>query len=205
MIRVVCCDDHGIVASGLERVLSATDDLALEAAYTSGDALLAGVQLLRPDVALVDVDLPEESGLDLPAQIAQLSPSTRTIIFTMYSAYGYVRKARQNGAHGFLPKACPDDVIVQAVRDVAAGRSFVTIVEEPTAAAGSDRTLAQLSERELDVLRLLMLGLTNAEIATDLVVSPRTIENHRASIQRKLNVRTRAELSRAARAAGLHL
>lgn len=205
MIRVVTCDDHSIVAAGIERILAKTDDFALIASYNTGRELLEGVRDLHPDLAIVDIDLVGESGLDLPPRITEACSATRTIMFSMYSAAGYVKKAKANGARGFVTKACRDEVLIAAMRDVVEGARFVSEHDVSDRRPQHDLPFDTLSPRELDTLRLLALGLTNTEIAQELSVSPRTVESHRASVQRKLGLRTRAELARAARDAGLSL
>jgi DNA-binding NarL/FixJ family response regulator len=204
VITVVTCDDHRIVAAGIRRILAETPDLVLQGSAVSAADLLAMLKELRPSVAVVDIDLPDANGLELPGQIAEASPGTKTVIFSMYSGRAYVQKAKGNGASAYLTKACLDEELVATIRAVVESADFVSLPggadtppEIPTTSLGP------LSARELEVLKLLTRGLTNSEIAAELFVSPRTVEGHRASIQRKLGLRTRAELARAAHAAGL--
>lgn len=204
MITVVTCDDHGIVCAGIGRILGGTSDLVLQASVLTGADLLVAVKQLQPSVAVVDIDLPDGSGLDLPVRIAELSPSTKTVMFSMYSARAYVEQAKAQGASAYLTKACLDGELTATIRAVVESDCFVSLQQSAAPpAAGPPTALDLLSARELEVLKLLTLGLTNSEIATELFVSPRTVEAHRASIQRKLGLRTRAELARAAHAAGI--
>lgn len=204
MISIVTCDDHRIVAAGIRRILAETPDLVLEGSVVTAADLLTMVKELRPSVAVVDIDLPDGSGLELPAQIAGASPTTKTIIFSMYSGRAYVQKAKANGASAYLTKACLDEELIATIREVVAGADFVSLQHGGELPADAPVTsLDALSARELEVLKLLTRGLTNSEIAAELIVSPRTVEGHRASIQRKLGLRTRAELARAAHAAGI--
>lgn len=205
MVGVVVCDDHGIVRSGIRRILEETDDLELLASASTGDELLAAITRFRPDLAVIDIRLSDGSGLDLLGPIGKLSPATRVVMLSMYGAKGYVEKARLGGARGYVTKECLEDELILALRRVMDTDGFVSFRQSDGEPAGRQRPspVDGLSAREAEVLNLLVLGLTNPEIAERLCVSPRTVESHRAGVQRKLGVRTRAELARVAREAGL--
>jgi DNA-binding NarL/FixJ family response regulator len=205
MVGVVVCDDHGIVRSGIRRILEETDDLELLAAASTGSELLAAVREFRPALAVIDIGLPDCNGLDLLAPIAKASPVTRVVMLSTYGARGYVEKARLGGARGYITKECLEDELILALRRVLDADEFVSFRQPDSEAEGRARPSAidGLSPREIEVLNLLVLGLTNPEIAERLCVSPRTVESHRAGVQRKLGVRTRAELARVAHEAGL--
>jgi DNA-binding NarL/FixJ family response regulator len=206
MIDVVVCDDHGIIRSGIRRLLQGTPDLHLVASAPTGDLLLSAIEEFRPPLAVLDIRLSDCSGLDLLGKIARISPETRVVMLSMYGARGYIEKAKANGARGYITKECLDEELVAVLRAVARGEGFVTFRSEATQGPRTDTPTANvdvLSSRELEVLKLIASGLTNAEVADELRVSPRTVESHRASIQRKLMVRTRAELAQLARDAGL--
>ncbi len=204
MVGVVVCDDHGIIRSGIRRILEETHDLELLASASTGDELLAAVKEFQPVLAVIDIGLPNCSGLDLLAPIAKLSPATRVVMLSTYGARGYVEKARLGGARGYITKECLEDELILALRRVLEADEFVSFRQD-SEAEGRPRPSAVdgLSPREIEVLNLLVLGLTNPEIAERLCVSPRTVESHRAGVQRKLGVRTRAELARVAHEAGL--
>lgn len=204
MIGVVVCDDHGIVRSGIRRILAGTDDIRVLAAASTGAELLALVAEHRPDVAVVDIRLADCSGLDLLGPVAELRPDTRVVMLSMYGARGYVEKARALGARGYVTKECLEDELIGAVRRVMADPGFVSFRPAGQRSSGSRRGATDaLSAREVEVLALLASGMTNAEIADRLFLSCRTVESHRAALQRKLGVRSRAELARVARDAGL--
>ncbi len=204
-VGVVVCDDHGIVRSGIRRMLEETDDLQLLASASTGSELLAAVKQFQPALAVIDIGLPDCSGLDLLGPIGKASPTTRVVMLSTYGARGYIEKARLGGARGYITKECLEDDLIQALRKVLAADEFVAFPQPTGQAEGRDRPSAidGLSPREVEVLNLLVLGLTNPEIAERLSVSPRTVESHRAGVQRKLGVRTRAELARVAHEAGL--
>ena len=207
--RIALCDDHGVVRSGLRLILDAEDDLEVvgEANGAKEAVALAGTCL--PDVFVMDLGLPDGSGIDATAAVVQVSPTTQVLVLSVHDDVAYLRRAFEAGAAGYLIKDAADIELVQAVRLVASGKKYV----HPTLGAAllaPDAPLArlggpggELSDRELQVLRMMALGLTNAEIGQRLHVSVRTVETHRSHIHQKLNVRNRAELVRRARQAGL--
>jgi DNA-binding NarL/FixJ family response regulator len=202
MTSVVACDDHGIIRSGIARILEKTADFELVAAAPTGELLLQAVRDLRPDLVVLDIRLTDCSGLDLLKQVLTIAPHTRVIMLSMYSAKGYIDKARTQGARGYITKDCLGEELVSVLQAVTTEGGFVSFrSREPEKRLEAD--IDSLSSRELEVLVLIASGLTNAEIADQLIVSPRTVESHRASIQRKLWIHTRAELAQVARDACL--
>lgn len=208
-IRVALCDDHAVVRSGLRRILEAEADFDVvgEAATVREAVALAGE--IQPDVFVMDVGLPDGSGITATAGIAKVSPATRVLVLTVHDDVAYLRRAFEAGAAGYLVKEAADIELVQAIRHVAGGGQYVhpslgaalLAPDAPTARLAGPG--GELSERELEVLRHIALGLTSAEIAERLYVSVRTVETHRAHIHQKLNVRSRAELVRLAHDAGV--
>lgn len=207
MISVMVCDDHGIIRSGIQRILETTPDFRLVASASTGERLLQAVQDSAPDLVVLDIRLSDCNGLDLLEQISTLSPDTRVVMLSMYSARGYIEKAKTLGARGYITKECLDEELVSVLYAVMKDEGFVSLradTDQPRRSESPlDPNIDSLSSRELEVMKLIASGLTNTEIAEELTVSPRTVESHRASIQRKLLIRTRAELARVARDAGL--
>jgi len=208
-IRIALCDDHAVVRSGLRRILEAEPDFEVVAeAGTAGDAV-AAARDTQPDVLVMDVGLPDRSGIAATADVSKASPATRVLILTVHDDVAYLRQAFDAGAAGYLVKEAADVELVQAVRQVAAGKQYVhpslgaALLAPGSATARPAGPGGELSEREVEVLGLIATGLTNAEIAERIFVSVRTVETHRAHIHQKLDVRTRAELVRIARQAGL--
>ncbi len=202
MISVVVCDDHGIIRSGIARILEKTDDFELVAAAPTGELLLEAVRDFAPDLVVLDIRLSDCSGLDLLKQVLAIAPDVRVVMLSMYSAKGYIEKAKAEGARGYITKECLDEELVSVLHAVMTEDGFISFRSaEPEKRLDVDIDL--LSSRELEVMVLIASGLTNAEIADRLTVSPRTVESHRASIQRKLLIRTRAELAMVARNAFL--
>jgi DNA-binding NarL/FixJ family response regulator len=205
---VLVVDDHAVVRSGLKLLLDAEDDIeAVGEAGNARDAVFR-VRSLKPDVVLMDLVMPGESGLDATRRIVQEAPETKVLVLSMQDDPSYVREAFAAGASGYVLKEAADTDVVAAIREVAAGGRYVhpalgarlvTADAEARARAEAD----PLSEREREVLRLLALGHTNQEIARMLYISVRTAETHRAHIMQKLRLQTRAELVRYALEQGL--
>ena len=208
-IRVALCDDHAVVRSGLRRILQDEPDLEVVGEAGRAEDAVAVAQAERPDVFVMDLGLPGTGGIAATRQVREASPDTAVLILTVHDDVGYLRRAFDAGAAGYLVKEAADVELVQAVRTVAAGGRYVhpSLGAALLAPEASRARLAgpggELSERERDVLRLIALGLTNAEIGQRLFVSVRTVETHRAHIHQKLDLRSRAELVRFAREAGL--
>jgi two-component system response regulator NreC len=208
-IRVALCDDHAMVRSGLRRILAEEPDIEVAGEAGTAEQAVELARRTRPDVLVMDLGLPGASGIAATGRVRQASPDTAVLVLTAHNDVVYLRRAFAAGATGYLLKEAADIELVQAVRTVASGRQYV----DPTlgaaalhVGAGPDRPAGpggQLSERELEVLRGIARGHTNAEIAAALYVSVRTVETHRAHIQQKLGARTRAELVERARTAHL--
>jgi DNA-binding NarL/FixJ family response regulator len=207
MASVIVCDDHGIIRSGIARILEATPDLQLVASASTGELLLQTLQHTKPDLLVLDIRLTDCSGLDLLEQVCVVAPETSVVMLSMYGAKGYIDKAKARGARGYITKECLDEELVSVLHAVMRDAGFVSF-PSATPDTGShgkpfEANIDALSSRELEVMKFIASGLTNSEIGEQLTVSPRTVESHRASIQRKLLIRTRAELARVARDAGL--
>jgi two-component system response regulator NreC len=208
VIRVVIIDDHPIVRAGIRLLLDAEDGIEVVAEGATADEAVRAARLEQPDVVLLDVVMPGESGIEATPKVLAAAPNARVLILSMQDDPSYVRQAFAAGAHGYVLKEAADVEVVQAVRQVAEGARYVHPAlgaKLATAAvdAATERVSDPLSKREHDVLRLLALGHTNQEIAERLYISVRTAETHRAHIMRKLGLATRAELVRYALAHGL--
>jgi two-component system, NarL family, response regulator NreC len=198
-VRVLIVDDHAVVRSGLRLLIAAEDDL--EPVGEAGNARDAVFQAraLTPDVILLDVVMPEQTGLDVLPQLKHENPDTKILVLSMQDEPRYVREAFAGGASGYVLKEAADNEVVAAIREVAAGNRYVNpeLGARLVAADADAAKLAEedpLSDREREVLRLLALGHTNQEIAQQLYISVRTAETHRAHIMQKLRLQTRADL-----------
>ena len=208
MISVVLVDDHAVVRSGIRLLLDRQDDIEVVGEAGSAKDALFRARALKPDVILLDVVMPGESGIDVLPRLLAESPETKVLVLSMQDDPSYVREAFAAGAQGYVLKEAADEELVSAVREIARGGRYVhpTLGARMVAAEAEERAAADadpLSERERDVLRLLALGHTNQEIAEKLYISVRTAESHRAHIMQKLRLATRAELVRYALSHGL--
>jgi two-component system response regulator NreC len=201
VIRVLVVDDHAVVRSGLKLLLAAEPDLEVVGEAGTAREAVFEVRAQKPDVVLLDVVMPGESGIDAVPRLLHESPGTKILVLSMQDDPNYVREAFAAGASGYVLKEAADAEVVEAIRQVAEGGNYVHPVlgarmvvadAEAKAAAASD----PLSDREREVLKLLALGHTNQEIAKQLYISVRTAETHRAHIMRKLGLETRAGLVR---------
>lgn len=198
-IRVLIVDDHAVVRSGIRLLLEQEE--GMEPVGEAGSARDAVFQArsTKPDVILLDVVMPDSSGLDAIPTLLHERPETKILILSMQDDPRYVREAFAAGASGYVLKEAADVEVVAAVREVAQGGRYVhpelgarLIAADAAAARKAEED--PLSEREHEVLRLLALGHTNQEIAKQLFISVRTAETHRAHIMQKLRLQTRADL-----------
>jgi two-component system response regulator NreC len=195
-IRIVLADDHAVVRSGLRMLLDAEEGLDVVAEAGEIETAARMVRAHRPDVLVLDLNMPGSESL--PA-IPELAEQTAVVVLTMQNDPGFARKALQNGARGYVLKEAADTELVQAVQAAAQGRTYLNpelgarMAAAPPVPAGPPD---DLTEREVEILRLIALGHTNAEIGKQLYLSVRTVESHRAHIQQKTRRSTRAELVR---------
>ncbi|HEY1969038.1 MAG TPA: response regulator transcription factor [Pseudonocardia sp.] len=209
-LRVLICDDHKIVRGGLRRMLNEDPAIVvIEDVGTAAEAVAAAART-KPDVVVLDVGLPDRSGLSAIGVITEASPESRILVLTMHDDVAYLREAFVSGALGYVLKAAADVELIQAVHDVAAGIRYVhpalgaALLEKNSASeAPEESRVSGLSEREAEILRLLALGYTNPEMADMMHLSVRTVETYRYRLQQKVGLRSRAELARLARESGL--
>ena len=201
-IRIVLVDDHAVVRSALRLLLDAEDDLEVVAEAGDTDSAIRYVRGHRPEVMILDRNLREGSTTAALPDLRAASPETKIVVLTMDGEPAYAREALQAGVLAYVLKEAADTELVHAVRQAAAGRTYLQpeLGARLAAEAEDDESL---SERELDTLRLLALGHTNVEIAGDLGISVRTVETHRSRIQQKLQMTKRSELVRYAIDRGL--
>jgi DNA-binding NarL/FixJ family response regulator len=210
-IRVLVADDHAIVRTGIRHVLESEPGFAVVAEAATGAEALELAGSLHPDVAVLDISMPGESGLRVAAELRQRSPDTRVLILSMHDNTEYVLESLRAGAHGYLLKDSAATELRGAIRAVRRGESYfspavagkLSAVVRGDAAASAAGALAQLTARERQVLVGVAQGHTNREIAQQLGISHRTVESHRESLMKKLGVRTVAGLTRLALEAGL--
>ena len=202
-IRIVLADDHTVVRSALRMLLEA--EAGLEVVAEAGDTSSAAryVRAHKPDVLILDLNMPGGPTLGAIPDLLEASPETAIVVLTMQPEPSLARQAMQLGVRGYVLKDAVDDQLVMAVRMAAEGGTYLQPELGARLAAGQDQTPDDLSEREIEILRLIALGHTNAEIANQLFLSVRTVESHRAHIQQKLRLSKRSELVRYALDRGL--
>ena len=208
MIRAVVVDDHAVVRSGIKLLLEREDDIEVVGEAGNAKDAIFRARALKPDVILLDVVMPGQSGIDVLPALLKEAPEARVLVLSMQDDPSYVREAFAAGASGYVLKEAADEEVVSAVREIAGGGNYVhpALGARMVAADAAARAAAEadpLSDREREVLRLLALGHTNQEIAKMLYISVRTAETHRAHIMQKLRLSTRAELVRYALTHGL--
>jgi two-component system response regulator DesR len=198
-VRLLLADDQGLVRGALAALLAMEPDLTVVAEVGRGDEVVAAAEKARPDVALLDVEMPGMNGIAATAALRAALPSCRVVIVTTFGRPGYLRRAMEAGASGFVVKDTPARQLADAVRRVHAGLRVV----DPALAAESLVTGATpLTERERDVLRAARTGATVADIASTLVLSEGTVRNYLSSAIGKTGARTRAEAVRIADESG---
>jgi two-component system response regulator NreC len=206
-ITIVLADDHAVVRSGLRLLLDQAGGFHVVAEAGDADAALRSVLGYKPDVLVLDLNMPgEPTSLEAIPRVPEVSPRTRVVVLTMQEDPSFARHALQAGAAGYVLKEAADTELVEAVRRAAAGETYLNPrlgAALAAAPAGPGGPPDDLTTREVDVLRLIALGHTNTEIAGRLYLSVRTVESHRARIGQKLRLSTRAELVRYALDRGL--
>jgi two-component system response regulator NreC len=196
-VRIVLADDHAVVRVGLRMLLNAEPNFEVVAEAGNTRDAARFVRGHHPNVLVLDLNMPGESGLELIPRICQEAPETRIVVLTMQRDPAFARQALTSGALGYVIKDAADVELVQAVQLAAEGKHYLNPqLGAKMAAMPPDARPGDLSEREVEILRLIALGHTNPEIAGQLFLSVRTIEAHRAHIHQKLSLSTRSELVR---------
>jgi two-component system, NarL family, response regulator NreC len=210
-ISIILADDHNVVRQGLHAILEAEGDLHVIGEAGSGLEAIRLVERLRPNVLVLDLKIPELSGLEVARQVQRRSPKTRVVILSMHSDKSYVLEALRNGAAGYVLKDSNADELIKAVREAAENRRYLSPPFSDSAVNAylhqADGATADpydsLSSREREVLQLVAEGHTNTAIGKRLFISPRTVEIHRANMMAKLDLRNQTDLIRYALKRGI--
>ncbi len=200
MIRVVLCDDHAVVRRGVRDTLMEATDIQVVAEADSYPALREALRREKPDVLLLDVELPGRSGLEILAVLQEEGNPVRTVMVSMYPEDQYAIRCLRAGAMGYLNKGGDPQALIAAVRTVAQGRKYITpeiaeLLANHLQAPDSGELHDSLSERELQTLRLIASGKRLSQIAEALMISPKTVSVYRARVLEKLGLSNNAELT----------
>jgi DNA-binding NarL/FixJ family response regulator len=203
-LTLLLADDHQIVRQGLQAILKTEPDFRLVGEAADGPETLRLVERLRPDVLVLDLMMPGLNGMEVARQVARRAPQTQIVMLSMHANEAYVVEARRVGARGYVLKESGADELIRAIREVAAGRCYLSppLSEEGLGiytlrgATPPADPYESLTLREREVLQFTAEGLSGTEIAERLHISPRTVETHRANVMRKLAVRNQKELVR---------
>lgn len=199
MTRILIAEDQAMVRGALASLLALEDDLEVVAQVARGDQVLAEVLRCRPDVALLDIEMPGATGLEAAAALRDAAPECRVLILTTFGRPGYLRRAMEGGAAGFLLKDAPASELAAAIRRAMAGER---VVDPGLAAAALSEGDSPLTPREHEVLAAVREHATVAELADALYLSPGTVRNHLSSAMQKLDARNRGEAVRVAEEKG---
>jgi two-component system response regulator DesR len=195
VIRVLIAEDQAMVRGALASLLTLEDDIDVVAEVARGDQVLDAARAERVDVALLDIEMPGLDGISAAAELARELPQTRSLILTTFGRPGYLRRAIESGAHGFLLKDAPAGQLADAIREVNVGRR---VIDPGLAAAAIADGDSPLTQREHEVLAAARQHATAAEIAAQLYLSEGTVRNYLSAAIRKLGARNRAEALRIA-------
>jgi DNA-binding NarL/FixJ family response regulator len=199
MTTILLVDDQALVRGGLRLIVDAEPDLEVVGEAADGAEAVELAETLRPDVVLMDIRMPVLDGIVATQRLLHRLPGTKVIMLTTFDLDEYVVEAFRVGASGFVLKTAPPGQLVAAIRTIVLGEALLApvstrqLLEQSTRTVSPSPLLTSLSARETEVLRLLARGLSNAEIAEELVVEPSTVKTHVASILAKLGVRDRVQ------------
>lgn len=203
-IRLMLVDDHQVVRSGLRMLLASESDIDIIGEAGTAEEAIASILDIKPDVVLMDIGLPDKSGIEATKEIKAKLPDVAIVALTIHEDAEYFFKMLDAGASGYVPKRAAPEELVSAIQSAANGEVYLypsmakLLVRDYLAGESDDKEKQQdgLTEREHEVLILLAEGATNDEIGKQLVISPKTVARHRENIMHKLNLHSRTELVR---------
>jgi two-component system, NarL family, response regulator NreC len=208
-IRLLIVDDHKILRDGLRALLESEENLQVVGEADTGAQAIAMAASLRPEVIIMDISLPDMSGLDAIRLIRQTDSTCRIVVLSMYSRREFVVQALEAGCDGYVPKSATHTSLVQAITVVMAGERYLhptattALVGARSGVQSESEKFSQLSEREQEVLRLTVLGFNSREVGEQLILSPKTVETYRVRAMEKLGIEHRSDLVQFALRAGI--
>ncbi|MEA4901796.1 response regulator transcription factor [Desulfitobacterium sp.] len=205
-LRILLADDHAVLRAGLKLLLNAETDIEVVGEASDGEEAITQVNILRPDLLLLDLTMPKLNGVDCIEELMKIHPNLKILVLTMHDDEEYLKAVLRVGAKGYVLKKAADVELLSAIRTVARGEMFIypSMAAElvyrqlvsPADTERKEKNVKLLSDRERDVLRYLALGHTNHEIADMLHVSIKTVETYKGRLMEKLEMRKRADLVR---------
>ena len=199
IIRILIAEDHAMIREGLKQLLELEKDLKVVGSVPDGQQAIDSYQSMKPDVVLLDINMPRKNGLEAVREIREMDPDAHVLMLTIHQDREYLFKALDLGAMGYVLKDAESRVLIEAIRTVHAGQTYIhssmakELITEFKRIKSGDDNPNQLSVRELEVLKLLAKGMVNKEIAGTLFISEKTVKNHISSIFRKLDVQDRTQ------------
>jgi DNA-binding NarL/FixJ family response regulator len=211
-IKIIICDDHQILVQGLKSLLKDNEDVEVIATVNNGQELLETIKTKKPDIVLLDIDMPVMDGLETMLKMKKTDSSIKVITLTIHSEKNIIKKLVDNGANGYLLKNVSKNELFEAIRKVNSGKIYIcdlatnSLLEKEkleTRTAQLGNIVEELTNREIEILKLIAEGYSNTEIGDMLYISHRTVDTHRTNIMRKLNVKNIAGLIKYALQSGL--
>jgi DNA-binding NarL/FixJ family response regulator len=200
-IRILICDDHLLMQRGVRALLEPAPDMAIVGTASDTDGVIQLTNELRPDVVLMDINMPGAGGIEATRQLRRSLPDVRVLVLTVHEDEAILREAFLAGASGYIVKRAAESELLDAIRAVSRGDTYIhpsmtrSLLRNLTPSPKSESTAEPLTTREVEVLRLVARGYTNRQIAETLSLSVRTVETHRANITGKLGLRSRVDLA----------
>jgi DNA-binding NarL/FixJ family response regulator len=201
-IKIIIADDHALIRNGIKTMLSRNKDYKIVAEAENGQQLIALATKFLPDIILVDISMPIMNGFDALSELKKLLPDLKVILLTMHEEPEYIIKAARSGANGYLLKNVDYEELHRAIESVMKGQKYFTqeassiLMEELHRKSDIDQLQEKLTEREVDILKEIVKGLSSKEIGDKLFISSRTVDTHRNNLMKKLSVHNTAELVR---------
>lgn len=198
-IKVLLVDDHSLVRQGIKQILELEEDLIVVGQAGDGEEAIVKVKELKPDIILLDINMPKLNGIHTLRRLKDMDSSTRIIMLTFYEDREYLFETLNLGANGYVLKDAESDSLIKAIRDVYHGNSYihpniaVDLIKESNNRGVNEKGSTRLTKREYEVLILIAEGLNNREIANDLYISEKTVKNHVSNIFKKINVNDRTQ------------
>lgn len=208
-IQILIADDHGVLRAGLRALLSAESNLKVVGEAGDGDEALRLANQLRPDIVLLDVTMPGPGGIEVTRRLKESLPETRVLILTLHEDTSLLREALRVGAAGYIIKRAVDVELITAIHAVSRGEMYIypalthALLKGLSPTTANKNSASALTAREVEILRLIIKGYTNRQIANALSISVRTVDTHRANLMDKLAIHDRAGLVRYATEHGL--